>query len=71
VFSLFKLFPSSLEIRLVFDRYDVDKDGKLSFNEFADCFTPKDENYKVMCVERLPYNTGENFVRAECFMPET
>ena len=55
VYSLFQIYPNSDEIELVFKTYDLDFDGKLSFAEISEVFTPKDENYAALIHNRNQY----------------
>jgi len=71
VFTLLKMYPTSVEIELCFKRYDRDGDGKWSFREFADAILPRNESYKDLCIKRRPFNCNMDYARAECFLPDT
>lgn len=53
---MMKLYPGCNDLALVMEKYDVDGDGKLSFQEFADAIMPRDQNYASLLLNRKSYN---------------
>jgi len=47
------IFTSLEEVKLVYKRYDVDQDGKISFNEFSNMISPKKYEYSKLIQRRL------------------
>jgi len=71
VYDLYRIYPRSEYLRLVFRQWDKDLDGMLSLHEFVKGICPKDKNYREMLMERGSYNKGKPFNRQESFTPQT
>jgi len=65
------VFPTTEEVDLFIQRYDVNGDRRLTYHEFAKAFLPHDSYYANM-VERRPSNyTPRPIRRDDCFLPNT
>jgi hypothetical protein len=42
------------DARLIFKRYDTDKDGVMKFSEFSNALVPINEEYQTYLMERKP-----------------
>ena len=49
------VFPNREELQLFLRRVDRDCDSKLRFSDFADCFSPKQNEYSSLLHNRTPY----------------
>ena len=63
--ALHGVYASHEEAQLLLNRYDNNRDGRLSFTEFADAFAPKDLSYAAMLRARYPH--GERLPRSQVF----
>jgi Ca2+-binding EF-hand superfamily protein len=66
------LYPSLSDMELVFERYDRDRDGTLSYSEFCDIFAPKSaEHHSILNARNSYYIHKSYYRRDEFFHPET
>ncbi|KRX08920.1 hypothetical protein PPERSA_09024 [Pseudocohnilembus persalinus] len=54
VFNEIGIFPSKYELYLMLKKYDLNQDGKISYNEFRDMLRPVKREYEAMGSERAP-----------------
>lgn len=71
VCNLYKQYPKTYELQLLWLRYDKDKDGKLSFQEFCDMILPVTPCYNELVMTRKGTEKGKSYPRGECFLRET
>lgn len=64
-------FPTSEEVDLWFGRYDTNKDGRITFNEFADAFLSSDSYYSHMLNRRPSNHKHACYRRDDCFYSDT
>ena len=70
--TLFRLFPSTDEIFLLFTRFDSLKEEILRYSQFWDIFCPKTEEYCASLSTRQSYYIHKPYYRiTEYFHPET
>ena len=66
------VFPTAKEIVEFFQRYDKNQDDKLSFEEFAEAFTPMNEYYAhVLSIRPTNHRQERNLRRDDVFVSET
>ena len=65
------IVPKISDLKLLFKRYDIDRDGKLDFNEFCSIFYPNRNEYKIIMNKnsfKYDYTTRSN--QEELFISE-
>ena len=45
----YNIFPTEFQIKLIYDRFDLDKDDELNFNEFMSMISPLNKQYLELC----------------------
>jgi Ca2+-binding EF-hand superfamily protein len=66
------IFPSNEDLELYVKRYDKNYDGRLTFAEFSDSFTPTDAYYASTINRRVSNNVrGRFYHRDDCFLSQT
>lgn len=66
-----KLYPTDDELSMIFKRYDRDRDGMLSFDEFVELICPRNESYRSMLLARNPKNCRLTYANASFLSPST
>jgi hypothetical protein len=67
-FGLYGVYPSREEAQLILNRYDLNKDNRLSYHEFEEMFNPKDKySSDVLCL-RGSRSLGLYYPRSEYFV---
>ena len=52
--NLLDIYPTDLELRLLMKRFDLQKQGGISFADFFDIVVPFEKDYRSMVEDRLP-----------------
>ena len=65
------VFPTSDEVDLFLQRYDINRDSRLNFNEFSDAFLSNDSYYSHMLNRRPSNHKHPNYRRDDCFYSDT
>ncbi len=52
--NLLEIYPTNLEIRLLMKRFDLQKQGMITFQDFFDIVTPFEKDYRNMVESRPP-----------------
>ena len=63
--AILKVFPTTSDLELVMQRYDVDRDGCLRYSEFCDLFQTKSPDYAAMLNSRASYYIHKPYYRRE------
>ena len=63
--ALYGVYPSHEEAQLLLNRYDLNRDGRLSFSEFSSIFLPKDASRASLLRSRPPM--GSRLPRSQMF----
>ncbi len=65
------VYPTSEELELVFKRYDVDYNERLTFKEFEAMWLPYDPHYSQHLIMRPSNHRVKQFKRDDCFFADT
>lgn len=66
------VYPTKKEVDNFISRYDRNRDGKLTFEDFAEAFTPMDDYYAHMLTIRPSnHRLSTNYRKDDCFNAET
>lgn len=65
------VFPTDSEVRNFFRRYDRNSDGRITFEDFSEAFTPLNDYYAHQLSIRPSNHRSTSLRRDDCFSSET
>lgn len=66
------VFPTMVEVNQFIKRYDKNRNGKISFEDFAEAFTPMNDYYAhVLMIRPSNHRLNSHLRRDDCFVAET
>lgn len=70
-FGLYGVYPTREETQLILNRYDLNRDNRLTYHEFEEMFNPKDKYTSDLLILRGSRDLGLYYPRSEYFVGYT